>query len=59
MDLGFEFCLDIVVGVEEEFIIGFWFWVKVDNSVEVEVNSKFSFEDEEEFIRFFWFGVRE
>ncbi|XP_049986351.1 G-protein coupled receptor-associated sorting protein 1 [Alexandromys fortis] len=59
VDLGTEPCSDIMAGAEDEPIIGPWFWAKVDNSVEAEVNSKSSLEDEEEPIISPWFGARE
>ncbi|XP_050997309.1 G-protein coupled receptor-associated sorting protein 1 [Acomys russatus] len=59
VDLGTEPCYDIMAGAEEEPIIGPWFWAKVDNSVEAEVNSKSSLEDEDEPIISPWFGARE
>lgn len=59
VDLGTEPCSDIMAGAEEEPIIGPWFWAKVDNSADIEVNSKSSLEDEEEPIISPWFGARE
>lgn len=60
MDFGVEVSSDVMLGVEEEeFMIGFWFWVGVDICVEVEVSNKFSLEDKEEIILLFWLGIIE